>query len=196
MRLRPGLDHNLTVLRHAHLCQRIFQLEVNEEGEVERSGKVARAAAKAGKVDKEPVFKLPTGVVPLSNNSRQSDIIAMMPLFNAHGLEPSWVEPDELRVQEFFDTLHEAYIAAEPRLIQDTSQEGLDYIRARLRGARLAEESTRLAVEAGSAGGTMDSVAAEAKEEEGSAHPRATATQWIRMRRCRWRGSLSANFVL
>ena len=24
MRLRPGLDHNLTVMRHAHLCQRLF----------------------------------------------------------------------------------------------------------------------------------------------------------------------------
>ena len=89
MRLCPGLDNSLTVLRHAHLCQRTFQLEVNDEGEVERSGKVARAAAKAGKVDKEPVFKLPTGVVPLSNNSCRSDIIAMMPLFNAHGLDPS-----------------------------------------------------------------------------------------------------------
>ena len=98
MRLRPGLDNNLTVLRHAHLCQRIFELEVNDEGEVERSGKVARAAAKAGKVVKEPVFRLLAGVVPLSNNSRRFKIIAMMPLFNAHGLDPRWVEPDALKV--------------------------------------------------------------------------------------------------
>ena len=41
MRLRPGLDNNLVVLRHSHLCQRIFQLEVDDEGEVERSGKLA-----------------------------------------------------------------------------------------------------------------------------------------------------------
>ena len=121
MRLRPGLDHNLTVMRHAHLCQRLFQLDVNRDGEVERSGKAARAAAKAGKVAKEPVFKLPAGMVPLCNNSRRSEIIAMMPLFNTHGLDPTWVELDELKVQEFFDTLHEAYIAAEPRLVQDTS---------------------------------------------------------------------------
>ena len=98
MRLRPGLDHNLTVLRHAHLCQRIFQLEVSDEGDVEWSGKVATAAAKAGKVVKEPVFRLPAGVVPLSNNSRRSEIIAMIPLFNAHGLDLNWVEPDELKV--------------------------------------------------------------------------------------------------
>ena len=58
-------------------------------GEVERSGKLARAAVKAGKVDKEPVFKLPAGVVPLRNNSRRNEIIAMTPLFNAHGLDPN-----------------------------------------------------------------------------------------------------------
>ena len=41
----------------------------------------------------------------------------MMPLFNAHGLDPNWVKPDELVVQEFFDTLHEIYITDEPWLI-------------------------------------------------------------------------------
>ena len=66
MRLRPGLDQNLMVLRHAHLCQRIFQLELNDDGEVERSGKAAGAAAKAGKVAKGPLFKLSAGVVPLA----------------------------------------------------------------------------------------------------------------------------------
>ena len=98
MRLRPGLDHNFTVMGHAHFCQRLFQLNVNRDGNVERSGKAARAAAKASKVAKGPLFKLPVGVVPLSNNSRQSAIIAMMPDFNAHGLDPSWVEPEEVPV--------------------------------------------------------------------------------------------------
>ena len=117
MRLRPGLDHNLTVLRHAYLCQWIFQLEVNDEGEVEQSGKAARAAVKACKVAKEPVFKLPAGVVLRYNNSCRSEIIAMIPFFNTHGLDLSWVELDELQVQEFFDTLHEGYITTEPWLI-------------------------------------------------------------------------------
>ena len=62
----------------------------------------------------------------------------MMPHFNAHGLDPSWVKPDELKVQEFFDTLHKVYVAAEARLVQDTSQEELDYVAARLREARIA----------------------------------------------------------
>ena len=44
---------------------------------------------KAGKVDKEPVLKLPAGMVPLSNNSHRNEIIDMMPLFNAHGLDPN-----------------------------------------------------------------------------------------------------------
>ena len=46
---------------HAHLCQRLFQLDVGRDGEVEQTGKIARAAVKAGKVLKGPLFKLPTG---------------------------------------------------------------------------------------------------------------------------------------
>ena len=107
MRLRPGLDHNFTMMGHAHFCQRLFQVDVGRDREVERTGKVARAAAKAGKVLKGPLFKLPAGVVPLCNNSRRTEIIAMMPDFNAHGLVPNWAEPPEDQVQEFFDTLEE-----------------------------------------------------------------------------------------
>lgn len=81
MRLRPSLDHNFTMLAHAHFCQRLFQLDVDRDGRAERSGK----AAKAGKVIKGPLFGLPAGVVPLNNNSRQTDIIAMMPDCNAQG---------------------------------------------------------------------------------------------------------------
>ena len=52
MRLRPGLNHNFTVMGHAHFCQRLFQLDVNHDGKVGRAGK----AAKAGKVAKGPLF--------------------------------------------------------------------------------------------------------------------------------------------
>ena len=86
---------------------------MNRNSKVERSGK----AAKTGKVAKGPLFGLPAGVVPLSNNSRRNDIIAMMPEFNAHGLVPNWAEPPEDQVQEFFDTLEEKYVSAEPRLV-------------------------------------------------------------------------------
>ena len=159
MRLCPGLDHNFTVMGHAHFCQRFFHLDVNRDGEVERSGKAARAAAKAGKVAKGPLFKLPARVVPLSNSSRRTDIIAMMPDFNAHGLDPSWVEPEEIQVQESFSTLHEGYVTDEPRLVQDTTQAELDYIAARAVEAELAKE-------AGSAGGVEDKAAMEAEEKE------------------------------
>ena len=94
MRLRPGLNHNFTVMGHAHFCERLFQLGVYRDDRAKRTGK----AAKAGKVVKGPLFGLPAGVVPLSNNSRQTDIIAMMLDFNVHGLDPSWVELDELQV--------------------------------------------------------------------------------------------------
>ena len=42
MRLCPGLDHNFTVLAHAHFCQRLFQLDVCCDGEVERVVAVSR----------------------------------------------------------------------------------------------------------------------------------------------------------
>ena len=32
MRLRPSLDHNFTVMAHAHFCQRLFQLDVGRDG--------------------------------------------------------------------------------------------------------------------------------------------------------------------
>ena len=86
---------------------------MNRDGKVERSGK----AAKASKVAKGPLFGLPAGVVPLSNNSRRNNIIAMMPEFNAHGLVPNWAEPPADQVHEFFDSLVEKYVRDEPLLV-------------------------------------------------------------------------------
>ena len=86
-----------------------FQLDVNRDGKVERSGK----AAKAGKVAKGPLFGLPAGVVPLSNNSHQTDIIAMMPDCNAHGPVQNWAPPPEEQVQEFFDSLAEVAVRSD-----------------------------------------------------------------------------------
>ena len=66
MRLRTGLQNNLTMLGHSWYCWRLFHLDVYTDGKVERTSK----AAKSGKVVKGPLFGLPPGVVPLSNNSR------------------------------------------------------------------------------------------------------------------------------
>ena len=74
------------------------------DSRVERTGR----AAKADKAIKGPLFGLRAGVVPLSNNSRQTAIIAMMPDFNAHGLDLLWVEPKAEEVQAFFDILSES----------------------------------------------------------------------------------------
>ena len=95
-----------------------FQLKVDEAGGVKRTGK----AEKAGKAVKAggSLFGLPAGVVPLRNNSCQTAIIAMMPDFNAHGLDPSWAEPEAERVQAFFDNLSERYVHDEPLLVRDT----------------------------------------------------------------------------
>ena len=57
------------------------------------------------------------GVVPLCNNSRRTEIIAMMPEFNPHGLVPNWAEPPKDQVQEFFDTLEEKYVCDESQIV-------------------------------------------------------------------------------
>jgi hypothetical protein len=101
MRLRPGLNHNLTVMQHAALCQKLFHLKADKTDK----------ADKTEKADKP--LKLPAGVIPLCNNSALSSIIAMMPVFNAHGLDQTWAEPDMERVQEFFDNLSERVIREE-----------------------------------------------------------------------------------
>nr|XP_020161781.1 probable E3 ubiquitin-protein ligase IRF2BPL [Aegilops tauschii subsp. strangulata] len=150
MRLRPGLKHNLTVLQHAHLCQRLFQLKVDEAGGVERTAKAEKAGGS--------LFGLPAGVVPLSNNSCQTAIIAMMPDFNAHDLDPTWAEPKAERVQAFFDNLSERYIRDEPLLVRDTTREELAYIAARAEEAALAKEVGSV--------GTMEDEADTAAEEK------------------------------
>src|SRR3954468_13514125 len=157
----PGLDHNFTVMAHAHFYQRLFQLDVDRDGEVELTGKAARVAVKAGKAVKGPLFKFPAGVVPLCNNSRRSEIIAMMPDCNAHGPVSSWREPAAVDVRQFFDTLAKVYVNAdaERRLVMDTTQAEVDYIATRAKEAQLA-------LEAGSAGGVEDEGTAAAEEEQ------------------------------
>ena len=144
MRLRPGLNHNFTVMGHAHFCRRFFQLDMDGDGRAERTGR----AAKAGKAVKGPLFGLPAGVVPLSNNSRQSAIVAMTPDFNAHGLDLAWAEPPAEKVQEFFDNFSESYVRDEPELIRDTTKEELDYIAAReAEAAPVPEDEANAAAE-------------------------------------------------
>nr|XP_020186719.1 tropomyosin-1, isoforms 33/34-like [Aegilops tauschii subsp. strangulata] len=140
---------------HSWYCRRLFQLEEYANGKVRRIGR----AAQSGKVVKGPLFGLPPGVVPLSNNSRQAEILAMMPPFNAHGLDPAWVEHPTREVEEFFTNLAEELDHEEPWLNQDTTQEELDYIAARAMEAELA----RLV---GEAGGMENEAAAAAEEEE------------------------------
>src|SRR3954470_13222478 len=101
------------------------------------------------------------GVVPLCNNSRRSEIIAMMPDCNAHGPVPSWREPSAVDVQQFFDTLIEVYVNADTErwLVMDTTQAELDYIATRAR-------EVQLAMEAGSTGGMEDKATTAAEEEQ------------------------------
>nr|XP_040249570.1 nucleolar and coiled-body phosphoprotein 1-like [Aegilops tauschii subsp. strangulata] len=89
-----------------------------------------------------------------------------MPDLNAHGLDPNWVEPDDLQVQSFFNTLHERYVTEEPQLIQDTSPAELDYMATRVAEAQRAAEEAALAEAAGSAGGVEDKAVTTAEEEE------------------------------
>nr|XP_020194970.1 tol-Pal system protein TolA-like [Aegilops tauschii subsp. strangulata] len=81
-----------------------------------------------------------------------------MPDFNAHGLDPTWAEPEAERVQAFFDNLSERYVCDEPLLIRDTTQEELAYIAARAEETALAEKASSL--------GTMENEADAAAEEK------------------------------
>ena len=65
----------------------------------------------------------------------------MMPDFNAHGLDPAWVEPPAEKVKEFFNNLLGEVVCDEPVLIRDTTKEELDYIAARAAEAALAKEA-------------------------------------------------------
>ena len=87
MRLRPGLNNNLTVIPHTALCHKLFRTDAR--------------------------YKLPASVIPLCNNSALASIITMMPVCNAHGLDGTWDEPSAERVQEFFDNLSERAIREE-----------------------------------------------------------------------------------
>ena len=73
----------------------------------------------------------------MCNNSCRSEIIAMMPDCNTLGPVPSWKEPEDADVQQFFDTLIEVYVNADAErwLVMDTTQAELDYIATRAREA-------------------------------------------------------------
>nr|XP_040258434.1 nucleolar and coiled-body phosphoprotein 1-like [Aegilops tauschii subsp. strangulata] len=123
IRLRSGLNNNLMVMQHAALCQKLFHLK----------------ADKTDKADKP--LRLPAGVIPLCNNSAQTTIIAMMPVFKAHGLDQNWAEPDAERVQEFFNNLSERAFWEETQLIRPTTDKEVAYIASRVEEVALAEEA-------------------------------------------------------
>ena len=138
MRLHPGLNYNFTVIQHVSLWHKLFQLKVDKAGEAEKTDK----GDKTSKADNP--FRLPAGVVRLSNNSCLTSIIAMMPVFNAHCLDQTWAEPDAAWVQEFFDNLSKRPIREEPQLIHDTTDEEVAYIASRAEEATLAKEASNI----------------------------------------------------
>ena len=80
----------------------------------------------------------------MCNNSALTSMIAMMPMFDAHGLDPTRAEPDVERVQEFFDNLLERAVREETHLIPDTTDEEVAYIASRAEEAPFAEEAGRI----------------------------------------------------
>ena len=91
----------------------------------------------------------------MSNNSHLTEIIAMMPAFNTHDLDPTRAEPKAELVQQFFDNLSKGSIHAELELIRPTTDEEVAYITARADEVALAAEA-----------GSYDTVVDEAREAE------------------------------
>jgi hypothetical protein len=121
MRLRPGLNFNFTVLELEAMLQELFKLDPEHP----------------------ELFRLPREIVPLCNNSSLSRIITMMPLLNAHGLDPTWGEPSEERVRDFFDNLVERPVRKDEQegLTRATTEAELAYIANRIEEARAAAEA-------------------------------------------------------
>ena len=101
MRLRPGLNFNLTVLELNAMLQELFKYDPQHP----------------------EVFRLPQGVVPLCNNSALDRIRSMMPQCDSHGIVPTWQEPADDVVQEFFDSLVEVPVRPDEQksLTRDTT---------------------------------------------------------------------------
>ena len=123
------MNNNLTVIQHIALCHKLFRTN--------RS------------------YKLPASIIPMCNNFALTSVIAMMPVFNAHGLDQTWAKLDAARVQEFFDSLSERPIHEEPHLICDTTAEEVAYIASR------AEEAALV-----TAAGSISFLESEARAEE------------------------------
>ena len=111
MRLRLGLNYNFTVLELNAMLQELFKYDP----------------------DHPEVFRLPKRVVPLCNNPALSRIRAMMPLCDSHGIDPTWQEPADEAVQEFFDNLEETPICSDEKngLTRDTTDKEMAYIATR-----------------------------------------------------------------
>ena len=158
MRLRPGLNFNFIVLELDAMLLELF------------------------KRDPQHPLTLPRGVIPLCNNSSLDRIRAMMPLCDSHGIAPTWQEPADDIVQEFFDSLVEVPIRPDEQksLTRDTTDNEMQRIATRLK-------EVAAAVAAGEFGFTMEEAeAAEAASlaereeftgEEELAGPEAEASE-------------------
>ena len=83
---------------------------------------------------------MPGGVVPLCNNSSLDRIRAMMPECDSHGIVPTWQEPADDVVQQFFDDLVEVPIRSDEKdsLTRDTTDAEFALIATRLEEAAAA----------------------------------------------------------
>ena len=118
MRLRPGLNFNFTILELDAMILELFKHDPQHP----------------------EAFMLPRGVVPLCNNSALDRIRAMMPLCDSHGIVPTWQEPADDVVRDFFDGLVEVPVRPDEQksLTRDTTDAKMQRIATRLEEAAAA----------------------------------------------------------
>ena len=116
MRLRPGLNFNFTMLELDAMLLELF------------------------KRDPQHPFMLPRSVIPLCNNSSLDRIRAMMPLCDSHGIVPTWQEPADDVVRDFFDGLVEVPVRSDKQksLTRDTTDAEMQRIATRREDAAAA----------------------------------------------------------
>lgn len=112
MRLRPGLNDNLTVMEHYWLICQLF--------------------------NKGCSFRLPEKVIPLCNNTAKASNLAMMPDCDAKTVLSTWKVPSKKEVENWLAGLKEEAIRVEDDMVHPTKDDEQQYLVARAKEIKKA----------------------------------------------------------
>lgn len=115
MRLWPGLNHNLTFLKHHDIIRQLFS---------------------AG-----PPTQLPNMVWPLNNNTAHDSLLAMMSQCNANGILPEWQTPSPEEIAAWLEELKETPRKTEASMIHPPRLAEIEIMKRRLATAGPSQDT-------------------------------------------------------